>query len=260
MDPIPDAQPPDPALQLQREIDLVAAESLRGMLPPPIADTPEARARHARVAMALVSAMAPANPVEADLAACHVAAVAHYKGCLRQAGEHVADPKQAGKLRAQAASMGREARGFLGRFERMQAVREKRDANDATRESAAWTQHRVLNQLTQALESLPPAPPPANQPPAPAAAAPSKPPKAPPPRDYDEWSEEEKRVDRLRATAGRYAILNTMRVERIRQLGGLPPDCDYEPPPPDVLHEIINGNSSNLRWADTYEPWVAPAE
>jgi len=27
-----------------------------------------------------------------------------------------------------------------------------------------------------------------------------------------------------------------------------------------VLQAIINGDTSNLRWADTYEPWVPPAE
>jgi hypothetical protein len=62
----------------------------------------------------------------------------------------------------------------------------------------------------------------------------------------------------LRGEAGKYAVLNPVRVQQIRKLGGLPPDCDYEPPRPEVLHEIIHGNCSNLRWADTYEPYVMP--
>jgi hypothetical protein len=49
-----------------------------------------------------------------------------------------------------------------------------------------------------------------------------------------------------------------VRVKRIRQLGGLPPDCDYEPPRPEILDLIVNGETSNLLWADTYEAWVAP--
>jgi len=49
-----------------------------------------------------------------------------------------------------------------------------------------------------------------------------------------------------------------MRVKAIRQHGGLPPICDFEPPEPEVLHAIITGDTSNLRWADTYEPWVPP--
>jgi hypothetical protein len=256
--------PADPDLRLQREIHLVAAETLRASLPPPIDDTPEARARYARVAMATVAAMVPGNPMEADLAACHVAAVAHFKDCLRQASEHVTDLKQAKQLRAQAASMGREARGFLGKFERMQAVRQKREANDETRESAAWTEHSFLGLMTQALDSLPPPPPPAPPappaapPPARGAAAPAPPPETMRVRDYEEWSDEEKRQDRVRWQADRYAILHTERVKLIRQRGGLPPDCDFEPPPPEVLHEIIHGNGSNLRWADTYKPYVMP--
>jgi len=77
-------------------------------------------------------------------------------------------------------------------------------------------------------------------------------------RDYSEWSEEEKQADRLRSKADHWAILNTVQAKRIRQHGGLPPDCDFEPPEPEVLHAIINGDTSNLRWADTYEPWVPP--
>jgi hypothetical protein len=49
-----------------------------------------------------------------------------------------------------------------------------------------------------------------------------------------------------------------MQVKRIRQHGGLPPDCDFEPPDPELLHAIVTGNGSNLRWADRYEPYVAP--
>jgi len=56
------------------------------------------------------------------------------------------------------------------------------------------------------------------------------------------------------SAAGRYAILNTDRVKLIRKLGRLPDNCDFEPPEPKLLHEIITGNSSNLCWADEYEP------
>ncbi len=263
MDIATEPQPPDPAVQLHREIQRRAADTLRGMLPPPIDDTPEARAIRDHAALAEVASLVPASPAEARLAANHVAAMDHASDCLRQVGLHAADPRRADQFRAQAASMGREARGYFNALVRLQVVRKKREADDPSREAAAWTEHRVLNEMTQALESLPPAPPPpaaaVPPPPAPAAAAPAKPPEKARPRDYSEWSDEEKRIDRLRAAAGRYAILNTQRVKLIRQLGGLPPDCDYEPPDPELLHEIINGNGSNLRWADSYEPWVPPA-
>jgi len=251
----------DPALQLQRDIDCEAAETLRAMLPPPLTDTPEAWTRRNRVAMARVAALVPASCVEADLAALAVAAAAHAKDCLRQASECEDDRKESGKLRAQAASMGREARGYLGKLDRMQVVRLKREATDDTRDSAAMTEHCVFGLMSDAMESLPPLVRPA-RPAAPAAApagraaAAAQPPAQVRLRDYEEWTDEEKREDRLRAKAGRYAILNTARVRLIRQLGRLPDNCDFEPPEPEVLHEIIHGDSSNLRWADTWEPYV----
>jgi hypothetical protein len=88
-----------------------------------------------------------------------------------------------------------------------------------------------------------------------AAKTPAPPAEKPRLLDYDEWPEEEKQKDRLRAKADRYAILHRKEAKLIRQLGGLPPDCDFEPPDPEVLHAIITGDTSNLRWVDTYEPW-----
>jgi hypothetical protein len=260
---------PDPERQLQRDIHYQVAATLRNMLPPPIEDTPEALARRDRVAIATVAAMIPCNPAETTLAAHHVAALAHAGDCMRLAVHHAADLKQANQLRAQAARMGREARGYCATLLRLQAARQKREAHDASRESATWTEASVAGLMTQALETMPPAPPAAPAPPpAPparpaaaaraAAAAPAERAPSPflPPREYDDWSDEEKRLDRLRAAASRYAVLHTMRVQLIRKLGKLPDNCDFEPPPPEVLQEIITGNHSNLRWADTYEPWT----
>ena len=258
----PPPHPQDPDLQLQRDIHRVAAEILRAMLPPPLTDTPEAWDLRNRAALAEVASLIPGNPAEARLAARQVAAGAHADDCMRQVAWHRADPKRADQLRAQAAKMGREARGYAATLLRLQAVRKKRDANDDTRESAAWTEHSFLGLMTQALDSLPPdVPPPAPEaapPPGAAATEPPPPPGVMRPRDYEEWSDEEKRQDRVRWQADRYAILHTERVKLIRQRGGLPPDCDFEPPPPEVLHEIIHGNGSNLRWADTYKPYVMP--
>ena len=183
---------------------------------------------------------------------------------MLQAGQHLGDPKVAGQLRAQAASMGREARGYLGVMLRLQRVREKREANDGTRDSAAMTEHCTLGLMTDALDSMPPLPLVPARAPVLAGAAAARtaakvpgPPPAEKPRllDYDEWPEEEKQKDRLRAKADRYAILHRKEAKLIRQLGGLPPDCDFEPPEPEVLHQIITGDTSNLRWVDTYEPW-----
>ena len=258
----PPPPPPNPEHLLQWEIQRAAADALRHALPPPIVDTPENRIARDQVALSKVTAMIPANPAEVELAAAHVAAMAHYFACLREAAEFdTAAPDLARKCRAQAASMSREARGLLGRLERMQAIRGKREANPEDCNSAHWTEHCLHGGMTQALASLPPQAPP--RPPPPPAARPAAEPAAAKPkwaplRDYNDWTPEEKARERLRGEAGRYAVLNPVRVKQIRKLGGLPPDCDYEPPRPEVLHEIIHGNGSNLRWADTYEPYVMP--
>jgi hypothetical protein len=243
-------QPHDPDLQLHGEIHYRAATLLRSMLPPPLIDTPEERAIRDQAALAEAVALIPGNLKEVSLAVRSVAAAAHQADCIRLAVLHADDPKRAAQLSAQAASMGREERGSLGMLLRLQAVRKKREANETERESAALTEQSLLGLMTEGLERIPP--PPA---PPPAATAPGKRPMAPPPRDYEEWSDEEKHVDLIRWQADRYAIQHTLRVQLIRKLGGLPPDCDFEPPPPEVLEYLIHADSENMRWADSYEPW-----
>jgi len=252
---------PDPAIQLQFDLHARVVDTLRGILPPPLEDMPEAWSLRDRLALSDVNCLLPANPVEARLAALHVAATEYARYCLLQAPLYVDDPKRWGQLMAQAASMGREARGYVNTLYRVQRVRQKREATEASRDAAAMAEHCTLGLMTQALERMPPGPPkrPAVQPAkAVAAAAPAPAAEKVHYRDYSEWSEEEKQADRLRAKADHYAIVNTVRVKEIRKLGRLPDNCDFEPPEPEVLHAIINGDTSNLRWADEYEPWVPP--
>jgi len=147
-------QPPDPADQRQRDIYDEALRSLRATLPPPLTDTPEAWARRDRVALAEVAALAPANLAEADLATQYVITLAHGEYCLRLAAQHAADPKLAGKLRAQSASMGREARSTHRLLLKVQAVRRKRQADPVTREADARTEQYVRHQLMEALKSI----------------------------------------------------------------------------------------------------------
>jgi len=263
MDFVSEQYQPDPAIQLQLDIHYCAVDTLRGNLPEPLDDTPEAWALRDRVALAKVTALFPANSAEADLAALHVAAIAYASHTLRRVPQYADDPKREAQLIAQAASFGREARGYANTLYRMQRVRQKREATEASRDGAAMAEHCTLGLMTDALERMPPGPP--KRPAMPAAKAVAA--AAPAPaaekvryRDYSEWPEEEKQADRLRANADHWAILNTVQAKRIRQHGGLPPDCDFEPPAPEVLHAIINGDTSTLRWADEYEPWVAPTE
>jgi hypothetical protein len=247
----------DPQYQLPRDLYLQVVEHLRTRLPPPDTDTPEAWLRRDSLAIDEVAALVPASPPEAKLAALFVAAMAHAGDCLRQVvlAQAAADPKRVAQLYAQNARMGREARGYLGLLLRLQAVRGKREAKDDTREAAAWTQQAASGLMMDALERLPAGRPEMPETPAPAQPAAPAPAEKPRWRDYSEWSDEEKRQEKLESDAGLYAVLHTERVKKIRQLGGLPPDCDYEPPPPEILDFIIHGDHSNLRWADTYVPY-----
>jgi hypothetical protein len=278
----------DPEAKRLRDQHYIAADILRSTLPLLRDETAEQRSRRENAALLAIGGLVPGNAAESRLAAHHVAAMAHAEQCLRDAAPYYAyDPKRANQLSAQAARMGREARGYLNALLRAQAIRTKRDGKQSTRDSAAWTERAAVGLMSDALAAQPP---PVLTPPTPAmaaatraglaaempaadgtAAAPVAPAgngrarrgKAqaqtfPPLRDYSEWTDEEKRIDRLRWEAGHYAVLNTMRVQEMRKLGGLPPNCNYEPPRPELLQEILTGNHSNLRWADTYVPYTGP--
>ena len=244
--PLPEPRP-DPTIQLQRDIYLQIAMYFRSSLPPPPVDTPEAFAIRERVAIGEVAAMLPVNAYEASLAARAVAAGCQVDAALCELAQYDGDSKVAMQLRAQAASMGREARGFGGLLMRVQAARHKREAKDLTREVDDRTEYSTHGLLTLSQDGLPPRAPRT----APPVAAP------PEPLTPEQAAEAEKQ-EVLKRRASRYAILNTVQVKRIRKHGGLPPDCDFEPPDPELLHAIVTGDGSNLRWADTYEPWVPP--
>ena len=249
----------DPIHHLQSDVYRLAADTLRRTMPGP----PPIRPSFGTTASTWPSSRSPPwcrpTPRKPFLAARSVAAGAHASDCLDQVRQCANDPKQVRLLYAQAASMGREERGFCGTLLRMQAARGKRDADDDTRERAALTEHRMIGRLMQGLESLPPLPPVA-APPAPAPEAEPAPDEVPPPRPlaWSDLTEEEQQRSLLWQEADRYALYNTVRVQQIRKLGGLPPDCDYEPPRPEILDLIINGDTSNLRWADSYVGWVPP--
>jgi len=218
---------PDPAPDLQRQIYLQLVHQLLSMLPPPVDTGPDTRAaldRRIKTATALVAAMLPTNAEEADLAVHAVAASAHASDCLRQAVQQAADPALALKLRAQAASMGREARGYRGLLLRLQAVRETREANDKAREAAAWTEHCVAGLMTQAVDSLPP--------------------------EQAEAADTAARDARLEAEADRYAIAHPRRAQLIRRHRGVAETCGFRLPAPALVQAIVSGDSRHLRKAD----------
>ena len=139
---------------------------LRLTLPPPPTDSPDDLARRDHAAIARIAALAPTNAAEAELAAQFVAASEQWKDCLRLAQVRAREPNVAAKCRAQALGMMRQANSALRLLLRMQEVRAKREADHEACDRAAWTEHRAIGLMAEAL-------PPAAAPPAGAPAAPA---------------------------------------------------------------------------------------
>ena len=208
---------------------------LCGALPPPVTDSPEDRARRDNAAIAAVACLLPANADEANLAAQCAAANAHALDCLRQARECKGDVPLALKCTAQAARMMREARGARSLLLRVQAVRQKREADEASLDKAAMLEYCTVGLMADALGRTPPAPmaeppPPPPEPVAVEAAAPQP---------------------DLVAEAEQYAVIYPRRAALIRSLGGLPDNCGFGPPPPELVHAIATGASATLRALDS---------
>src|SRR5438552_9722481 len=83
--------------------------TLRLTLPPPLTDSSEDLLRRDHAAIASIAALAPANSVEAGVAAQYVAASEQWKDCLRVVQLPETTREWAMKYRAQAASMMRQA-------------------------------------------------------------------------------------------------------------------------------------------------------
>jgi hypothetical protein len=181
--------------------------SLYTYLPPPAADTAEARAGRQQTALALVTELRPADVVEADLAARIVAASYHADDSLRVAAQPGQPQEEVRRHRAQANSMMRTAERMRHSLERRQSAREKADAamHPEAMERAGWWFREA---------SVP----------APAAPAP----------------------DVVLAQAEDYASANPENAARIRAAGGLPEPLDFTPPTPDVVATLVNGTSTVL--------------
>src|SRR5579875_2057252 len=148
----------DPADRLPADAYYHLVRTLRLCLPPPPGDSPEDLLRRDHAAIARVAALVPANAVEADLAAQFVAASEQWKDCLRLAQDPDMAPKWAAKCRAQALAMMRQANAALRLLLRLQARREKIEADNVTRDRAAWTEHCAIGFMAEALASPHPDP------------------------------------------------------------------------------------------------------
>ena len=221
MDPRQEPEPPDLSLRLPRDLYWLVLHTLRGLLPPPDADAPDAETRRDHAAIALVASMLPGNAEEADLASRCVAHGAYGMHCLRQARVYRNDLSVFLKCNAQAASMERRAQSGRSLLQRLQAERRKREADGAATEQAAWVEHCAIGMMADALASVPSTP---------MAAPPPEMPPAPEPEPEAE--------SRQLTAAEQRANVSPRRAAPIAQ------------PPPDMAQANVNGASPTLKALD----------
>jgi hypothetical protein len=213
------ATPTDAAFVLSRATYYQVTHTLRGLLPPPITDTPEDAARRDCAAIAHVASLLPATADEANLAAQYVGASAQALDCQRLAREHEGDLRKMLQCFAQSARMMREAKSWRLALMHAQATRERREADDAARDAAAEAETRVLSFMADALAHGPPPPEPAPE-------------AAPQPSPI--------------AAAERYATYHRKNATLIRRLGRLPDRIAVGAVAPEVVHAIATGTTPIL--------------
>lgn len=231
MDHLPPPESPDLTLLLPRSTYWQLVHELQSYLPPPIDDTPEARAHRDRAAIADVASMLPANAEEARIAVRSVSADAQATACIRQARKYEDDIGIFLKCTAQAASMMRQANAARSLLARLQATRRKREADEAASNQDAWTEHAAVGLMAEVMGG--PAPEPELR---------------PVPQDsYSRLTEAEQ-----------YAITYPRRAAEIRAWGGLPEPCSFGPPSPELVQAIVSSTSPILLELNT-QPSLATA-
>ena len=198
-------QPPNPILLLPRDTCYQLVHTLRGMLPPPVTDTPEDLGRRDNAAIAQVACLMPVNADEANLAAEYVATNACAMDCLRLAQEHRGDAEFFLRFSARATIMMRQSRATRTLLLSVQAERRKLEADSVAADHAARTEQCAIGLLTDALGGVRPA-------------AMAEPPQPPPPAPQQQA--EESAADSI-AEAEQYAAIYPQLAERIRTLGSL---------------------------------------
>ena len=231
MDHHSEPEPADPTLRLTRDVYYMLVHTLRSTLLPPVIDTPEEFARRDNAAIGQVAAMLPGNADEAYLAAQCVAARLYGMDCIHLARAFAeTDQMWAGKCAAQGNSSLRESRQARSLLLRLQTAREKREADNAATDRAAWSEHCTIGLMTNALAEAP-------------TAAPAEPPPAPPAPEppADKASQRD-----LAAEAEMYAINYPRRARLIRSLGGLPDNPGFGPPDAELVPFIATGTTPQL--------------
>ena len=240
-------------------------------LPPPVIDTPEARAARDDTAMAAVAALYPADAFEAYLAAQIVEAAAHARDCLGFAVQPGQRTEAVLRYRAQASAMMRHTQGGMRALERRQAAREKAEAamHLAAMERAGWWFQDAsvpLPEPAPAQAEVPQSEPPRPEPPRPGppqseAPRPEPPQPGPPqpaapqpvaappvPDRYATDRAEPPFTDRTEAE--QYAAIYPDRAALIRAHGGLPARLDFGAPEPELVDALVRGTSPLLRALD----------
>ena len=142
---------PDWAQLLPREAFREVIRVLRGCMPLPDADGPEAWGRQDRAAMAAVAALRPETAAEGQLAAQFVLAEAWAADCLRLAGERRRETGIAMKCRAQALSFMREAKSAWRLLGKAQAERRALETDAEAASQAEWAEHAALGMMAEGL-------------------------------------------------------------------------------------------------------------
>ena len=194
-------------------------------LPKPSPDTPEIRTERDQRAMLAVAHYLPDNAAEAELAVQLVAADFHAKDAMLSAVAADDDPEKKRQCRAQIASMMRGMQAGVRTLQKMQAIREKAEAErypPAMERAGYW-----FKDVSVAAASQPSVPE--------------------PPRGLAQMD-----------AAEQYASLYPDRARLIRANGGLPPNVRFGPPDDDTLHAILVSTSPILRALDVVSPDQTP--
>jgi hypothetical protein len=147
-----DLHQPDPTQQLSHHAYYQLVHTICGLLPPPLADTPEALLTRNQAAIAKVAALAPVNADEADIAAHCVAARAQAEDVLRLLRRHAADIQIVMRLNAQFALMERTAVSLRNQLLRLQTARQKRETNAEAAGADEWATYIAARKLQSALD------------------------------------------------------------------------------------------------------------
>jgi hypothetical protein len=242
---------PDPTYQLPADAYYYLIHTLNRSLPPPLTDNPEDLLRRNHSAIARIAALHPANAVEADIAATYVAASEHWKDRLRSIQQPDISPKWEMKCRAQAISMMRQAQSALRMLMRLQAVREKREADNQACDRGAWTEHCAIGLM---MDALAPRSPPAETPDPPAPEPQPQPAPAPVPQPEPDPAAEAAPLAGagLFSAAEQYAAIYPERAALIRRTGRVPDNIPFGPPDEDLVQALLTARTRAFTTLDRH--------